>query len=101
MLFAHYSEHQEKNQDISLYEFIYQHYQDDDGDDNDNDRDSQLPFKSGDAFASQVVVDAPIINQIKLRIAFSENTDILLTNYQEPEFESPFLSSIWQPPKQS
>lgn len=101
MLIAHFTEHKENNQEISFYTFIYQHYQDDDGDENDNDRDNQLPFKSGDTFSSQVVVANPNLSTIKLRIPFCENIDILLTNYKEPSFKSPALSSVWQPPKYS
>lgn len=102
ILFKHFIEHKSLNQEISFTKFLYQHYQDDDGDDNDNDRDKQLPFKSIEPF--NVAVNTGLIynSSIKFKLApLVSKADLQFANYQDLKIPSPFLSTIWQPPKYS
>ncbi len=102
VLFAHFTEHQAQNKDISFYTFIYQHYQDDDGDDGDDERDAQLPFKSIETFSSYTNHVGLSTNQIKIKfIPFTDKADLQFANYNQLEIPSPYLSNIWQPPKYS
>lgn len=102
ILFKHFIEHKSLNQEISFTKFLYQHYQDDDGDDNDNERDKQLPFKSIEPF--NVAVNTGLIYNTTLKFKFAPNiskADLQFSNYQDLKIPSPFLSTIWQPPKYS
>lgn len=100
VLFSHFIEHKADNDAITFYTFIYQHYQDDDGNDQDNDRDSQLPFKSHDSQSSGSNCAPVFLTKIKFT-PFSQAPIAAKANYKEPNIPSPYLSRIWQPPKNS
>ncbi|MGB4399954.1 MAG: hypothetical protein WBJ10_11335 [Daejeonella sp.] len=99
ILMTHFIEHRADDSSITFYQFIYQHYQDDDGNDKDNDRDSQLPFKSQDNSHSNTGVPL-FINKIRFA-PVSAISLVERSQYREPNIPSPHLLRVWQPPKSS
>lgn len=97
VLFEHYAEHKQKNREISFLNFIYMHYAGSDFDDGDQDRDMQLPFKSLTSATALFPAFSPSANGIKLEPSFSIREGSFLP--APFNFQSFYLSSIWQPPK--
>lgn len=98
VLLEHYIEHKASNQNISFSDFLYMHYAGNDFNDQDQDRDMQLPFKSHSHFTSMVVQSLPLQSEtisLKLSIRISKSPTV----YKRLNFQSFYLSSIWQPPK--
>lgn len=96
-LVIHFKEHQNLDSNLSFFEFLYMHYTDHDINDNDQDKDMQLPFKSHSDYASTGFVAWPAAEMLILR-----TVPIVTKNYTSSSrvnFQSSFLSSIWQPPK--
>ncbi len=96
ILVQHFSEHQERNKDISLWAFMEMHYFGDDMNDNDQDRDMKLPFKSTSFTAMDLLTFSPE-SIFVFKPVFSLHDKPLV--YGTEQFQSSFLSSIWQPPK--
>lgn len=98
VLFAHYHEHQLRNTNISVMEFLCMHYWGQDANDDDNDRDMQLPYKTVnihtvthsfiplEKVASFYVQDVPL----------TQTVYPLLTNNDTPD---PALASLFRPPQ--
>lgn len=59
ILIAHYFEHQQRCNSITVIEYLSMHYWDNDGNDNDEERDRELPFKKVDHFQSISVFLSP------------------------------------------
>ncbi len=98
-LIEHYTEHKEKNNGLSLFDFLVIHYAQPNDNDGDEDKEMKLPFKSHDGCINTSVVafisnDAtnfttkPIYSESKIYLIYSEKS--LIPSY---------LSAIWQPPK--
>ncbi len=102
MIFEHYKEHQQLNNDLGFITYVYTHYMNDnrmDGDANDDDRDMELPFKtSGVCISSGPVF---IMQDIPADLAFPQEYPISNDYVNEKDFLLPtgFLSTIFQPPK--
>lgn len=98
MFVEHFIEHKALDNRVSLADFLYMHYTDHDINDNDQDKDMQLPFKSHNdcAFVSFTPVpNNPEVINLSLVPIVTEN----VAEYKRLNFQSFFLSSIWQPPK--
>lgn len=97
-LVSHFTEHQDLDRNLSFFEFLYMHYTDHDINDNDQDKDMQLPFKThGDcAFSLLKFSDCPPYHCTFNTFRIIENIAIPST---DSDFESTYLSNIWQPPK--
>lgn len=98
VLLEHYIEHKTSNQDISFSDFLYMHYAGNDFNDQDQDRDMQLPFKSHSQFTSLDVQSLPLQPEtisLKPVTRLSKSSTV----YKRLNFQSSYLSSIWQPPK--
>jgi hypothetical protein len=74
------------------------HYTDHDIQDNDQDKDMQLPFKSHNDCASNSFTPLPVNPETMVFSLTSVITEKIET-YKRINFQSSFLSSIWQPPK--
>lgn len=97
VLVAHYMEHKEQDEEMSLYSFLKIHYADD-VIDADYDRDMQLPFKHccTPIFIVLTVVTNKV--QFELNNPLPESKEIL-TGYKNQFISSTFHHNIWQPPK--
>jgi hypothetical protein len=98
-LIEHYTEHKEKNNGLSLFDFLVIHYAQPDDNDGDEAKEMKLPFKSHDGCINTSTVEfthndmgsftvKPIYTENKIYLIYSEN--FLVPSY---------LSAIWQPPK--
>lgn len=99
MLIHHYAEHKGQIKDLTLWQYLVLHYQNDNIIDIDHNNDKQLPFKSHDCCSGYVIG------------AFVPTTFYTLCTksfYKEPRthfvstegfVNAVYLSSIWQPPR--
>lgn len=98
VLVAHYFEHKQRGQAITVMEYLSMHYWGQDIDDNDHDRDMQLPFKKVDLSHSSMTLFVPstfdVVSfdfPVKKSYAFPESDDIA----------SNHLGSLFRPPRLS
>jgi hypothetical protein len=97
VLIAHFNEHRELDQQLSLAGFLYMHYTDHDLNDNDQDRDMQLPFKSQcNLFSGSQYIPTPM--ELASCGPVYESSRVIGI-YRHPGLQSSYFSSIWQPPK--
>jgi hypothetical protein len=96
VLFEHFREHQQRDQNVDLLEFLSMHYWGQDLDDNDNDRDMQLPFKKVNINTHQVLfarfTKAPQI------IATEQTVLNTFTIYKDQYHPESNLTSPFRPP---
>ncbi len=100
MLVQHYLEHTNEDKDVTIFNFLVQHYTggiNHDHRENHNHHD-QLPFKAIDGhFSSVVSIVAPP------SIVISHNTLVVtvvkLPTYSQQNYSNTYLNSIWQPPR--
>lgn len=99
VLFQHYFEHKELNNQITFLNYVIDHYNEVPHTDNDEERDNQLPFKSTTQTASgqsnfaipqnhQIIIKATIRPLVTLDVPYVEN-----------DIPNSYSSKIWQPPK--
>ncbi len=95
-LIEHYYQHKENNKALTLWNFLGNHYAEQDAQDSEH---NNLPFKSPDACMSNILL--AVFTHHGFHTSFK--TYIVDTgNYsieQENFLSSSFLASIWQPPK--
>ncbi len=96
VLIAHYFEHQERGQSITVTEYLSMHYWGTDINDDDQDRDMQLPFKKVDMgqFAQALFIQSPIdliADDFPLECSYS----ILESQHHS----SNYLGSLFKPPR--
>ncbi|NLU95714.1 hypothetical protein [Chitinophaga sp. Ak27] len=99
MLVVHYKEHQQRNHQLSITDFLCIHYLLPDDGDNDADRDMQLPYKTIDVnllhHAFVPLAKAITVNRQPQQTPIAMNYPIL-RDYHLPE---PALSSLFRPPR--
>lgn len=100
MLVQHYLEHTNEDKDVTIFNFLVQHYTggiNHDHRENHNHHD-QLPFKAIDGHFSSVVFIAASPS-----IVISHNTLVVtvvkLPAYSQQSYSNAYLNSIWQPPR--
>lgn len=97
-LVSHFLEHQQRQADIGVLEFLCMHYGGNDQNDNDDERDKQLPYKSVEMHAHHSSF-IPLAKSISIRcqeyLPLEINYPVLKDNYL-PE---PALSSLFRPPR--
>lgn len=98
LLIEHFNEHKTLDEGVSLADFLYMHYTDHDINDNDQDKDMQLPFKSH-SDCSSLTSTAFLTQQNSLHLCLAPVLAERITVYKRSDFQSSYLSSIWQPPK--
>jgi hypothetical protein len=99
VLVEHFIEHKEKDKNLSLLEFLSNHYAQDDDHDGDEDKEMKLPFKSHDGCINTNII-AFIPNNfegLSTKPTYTESKTYSI--YNEEFLQSAFLSSIWQPPR--
>ena len=100
ILVEHFTEHQQENPKLSLWNFILDHYSHGEVFDADYEKDMKLPFKSNHSCCCSSIITflAPIQS-------FDFENKTFQNEYKKPSFGytfsfiSNFHSSIWQPPK--
>jgi hypothetical protein len=95
-LIEHYLEHKEHNQDLSLLNFLDNHYANQHAEDEAH---HQLPFKSADHCMGNTL--AIVFCQHPFQTSFhTYPVDITAITFEQEQFiSSAYLSAIWQPPK--
>lgn len=98
-LVEHFITHKEKNKDLSFYNFLSMHYDNEDVNDGDQDQDRKLPFKSHQNFTlSTNFTFNPCTITCEIPKSFILLFDSAIL-YQNTSFRNSFQSAIWQPPK--
>jgi hypothetical protein len=99
MLVEHYSEHKEKNKNLSVLDFLYMHYSQNNVKDADYDKDMKLPFKSPNTLLSSLEIAPVLFASENLLLKPIPSDSKQYTLYSEKHLSSAYLASIWQPPK--
>lgn len=99
VLVEHFSEHKAKDSNLSLIDFLSNHYAQDDDHDGDEEQEMKLPFKSHDGCINSIVSESvpSSVYYLPAKPVYSESKSY--SNYSEQFLTSAYLSSIWQPPK--
>jgi hypothetical protein len=92
MLIEHYVEHKAENHDLTIFEFVHQHYCEFHLHQNTNEKDTKLPFKSRNSSIQLSFFD-PISIEIFDRKEF---TFIPISEYKSVFIDK--VSSIYEPP---
>jgi len=98
-LLEHFKEHKALNQGTTFWSFLTIHYSNNDIKYADYDKDMRLPFKSNEG--SLHILSLSFIqytSNTKLYKPFTETLKIYKV-FNDHEFQSNYLSTIWQPPK--
>ena len=97
ILFAHFLEHRDRDQNIDFISFLAIHYWGEDIDDNDTDRDNQLPFKkiNSDQLQQPFIASSRAFD-IKRTTGLISNSYTLFCDHYIPD---PNLSSLYRPPR--
>lgn len=95
-LFEHYLEHKDQNHDLSLINFLDNHYTHQHAEDEAH---HQLPFKSSDHCMGNTL--AVVYCHHLFQTSFhTYPIDIIALSVEQEQFiSSAYLSSIWQPPR--
>lgn len=98
VLFQHFNEHKQLNQNLSFFGFVYDHYNSIPHTDNDQERDDQLPFKNID-MSSFLTPAIPVstLNYFEKAVRIIVKNDLF--DYTEGHIPGPDSGKIWQPPK--
>jgi hypothetical protein len=98
-LAEHYAEHQKENPELSFWQFLILHYENPKHHTEDHQKHSHLPYgeQHHDSCPLQVwFASADFSLQLN-----SERVNCEIINFYNSPTGSNFLSSIWQPPRQS
>lgn len=99
VLVSHFTEHKEQNKDLTLWQFLYNHYAFGDVKDADYEKDSKLPFKTMENLSIQISIAEPpsfiLISNKNIYTNAKKDTYIL----KNDSVSSAYLSAIWQPPR--
>jgi hypothetical protein len=98
VLFQHFFEHKEINQQITFANFLIDHYNDIPHTDNDEERDNQLPFKSLDTSTTANTIAIHNFQELSLNLATIPLPMDKMTT-RDDHFAGNYHYSIWQPPK--
>jgi hypothetical protein len=98
-LAEHYAEHREKNPQISFWEFLDMHYSHGKVADEDYKEDMKLPFKTTDDCGHLTVTGVVTSAEEELNITPFANSRDAFPIPTDFSFPSPFLGTIFQPPK--
>lgn len=94
----HFMEHQSANKDLSLMDFLKQHYFNGDVKDGDYDQDMKLPFKSHDfTQISSLHFSVPAIQQFSLNAPLTSHHQVSIAYHDW--IPGSVVEDIFQPPK--
>jgi len=96
VLFQHFAEHQERNRNVDMIDFLSMHYWGQDIDDDDDERDRELPFKKLDTNSFQLLYfpSHKILNDQSC----SKSVALAYPVYRHNHNPNPALSSLFKPP---
>lgn len=98
-LLEHFTEHKNLNEGTTFWSFLSMHYSNNDIKYADYDKDMRLPFKSSEGSLHLLSISfIHYSSSTKLHKPFA----MTLNSYKvfnDHEFQSTYLSNIWQPPK--
>ena len=97
-LVEHYYEHKTGSKKLSVADFLYMHYANDQDDPPLHPRDMQLPFKQYSPTSFVVVFFAPVKFELHQTPGYSNSNKPLLY-YKSPYHATEILAKIWQPPR--
>lgn len=98
-LIEHYSEHQQKDTNITLWKFLCMHYAKGEVKDKDFEKDMKLPFKTAEThsgFHFTIILQEP---KVCFTPIFYYSKKSIIKKYSPIHFNSNYLNAIWQPPK--
>jgi hypothetical protein len=99
VLFQHFFEHKDLNQEITFFTYLVDHYNDIPHTDNDEARDNELPFKSSSSQnASGLSYAVPQFYSFHVKTLVRKEVKVNPV-YQEGHIPSICQGKIWQPPK--
>jgi len=96
MLFIHFFEHQQRDNKISVLDFLSMHYWGQDLNDNDQDRDNQLPFKKADSNMSHF---SSFLHSTGITISPFIGHPVKFNNTYKSVFSNENLTAPFRPPK--
>ena len=97
-LIQHFAEHQQKNPQISVLDFIVLHFQDEKHHNEDHEKHTKLPFQHDhNSSVMSVVCTLPAKFEINMPLFLLTDTNISVSE-ENLFFTSPSFD-IWQPPK--
>lgn len=98
-LVSHYAEHKQRNQQMSIWGFLYMHYINDFKMDADYAKDMKLPFKASENTSHLMSSVCPTSLEIThiTQVVYNERTKKPLIDHSE--FANQYLAAIWQPPR--
>lgn len=97
-LVEHFTEHKQQNENMSFWDFLCIHYAGKFSKDNDYEKDMKLPFKSHDSSQTFIFVSNPPVTPF-IHLISSNFKEKTFCHYDEQFLITPYLSCIWQPPK--
>ena len=100
VLFQHFFEHKELDQQMTFLGYLEHHYSDVPHTDNDADRDNQLPFKTNDLFAGNVLSPA-VAPHFAIQIKKTSQLIVVQKIRVNNDYVDvlAYTGKIWQPPK--
>ncbi|CAL1519827.1 hypothetical protein [Chitinophaga sp. MM2321] len=96
-LVTHYHDHQQRNRDISVMDYLCMHYWGEDND-NDDEQDRQLPYKNVD-FSTIQLSYIPLAKVITIRQQEHRSLDIHYPVLKDNYFPEPAMRALFRPPK--
>ena len=97
VLFEHYQEHKQRNNNINVISFLVQHYSGENKQGEDQHH-QQLPFKGDHCEEISTSIFLPADN-IMASILYTVNRPEKATRYKSPFNSSSIHFTIWQPPR--
>jgi hypothetical protein len=98
VLVTHYVEHQQRDSNLSIIDFLSMHYWGTDANDNDENRDRELPFKTINAHSFQIT----FLSSSKTITIKRMAQPIIVADYPELDdshLPNPALNSLFRPPR--
>jgi len=97
ILIAHYNEHNAGYHKLKIWDYIKEHYTNNDKVPADHDRDMQLPFKTHTCCQANLILFAPLQSETTVQVSIEPLRDFLLMN--EEYISTAFPGTIFQPPR--
>ncbi|MBL0358958.1 MAG: hypothetical protein IPP72_19755 [Chitinophagaceae bacterium] len=96
---AHFNEHKKEKNDMTLWQFLCIHYANGNKIDADHDKDMQLPFKTHDNCAAQIIISSPPTFYCISTQRIHHTVEDVHYFPHDVFVSSSFFANIWQPPK--
>lgn len=97
ILIAHFNEHNAGDHRLKVWDYIKEHYNNDDKIPADHDRDMQLPFKTSHTCQANLMLFAPLQPETQPKVTTEPLVVFLLSN--EDCLSNVFTGTIFQPPR--